>query len=138
MCYSAHGRPGPHRLPTKKNSSEALIDHNMKCNDRRHGESRSSHHLDPDVGWMGGKSAAGAVFPLIILTLSYLGTWDEAPGPAWTPPILNFSQDFQTNPRLQGSSVYPPRNCLFLLNEQSLAYFVQIAPSSLFDESLAA
>ena len=47
-------------------------------------------------------------------------------------------QDFQTNPRLQGPSVYPPRNCLFLLNEQSLAYFVQIAPSSLFDESLAA
>ena len=55
-------------------------------------------------------------------------------------PILHFSQDpHPTNPSVQGSSVYPPsRDYLFLLTEQSLAYFVQIASSSLFDESLDA
>ena len=86
---------------------------------------------------MRGKSAAGAVFPLIISTLSYLGTWAQPEHGYWDPSI-NFSQDRPTNPSLQDSSVFPPRDYLFLLNEQSLAYFVHIASSSLFDESLDA
>lgn len=84
---------------------------------------------------MGGKSAAGSVFPLIILTLSYLGTWDEGPGPATqTQSSISPKTHKQIPVCWDLPCVYPP----IRLNEQSLAYFVRIASSSLFDESLDA